>query len=675
MSSQPLRYASWREFFSNTPDTDRLNNSANRILRAAHQNITASPIDRFTGVSFLPQACTLAASPMAGHVWFAHHFSFIGNPILDDPADLTYVALCGIGENAEASLVNIQESFRSTTFDAPPFDALMHMQNRQDFNAAATNDITEQVSVTGVICLPPLLFTDITAIHWLDAYSIFQEAKSSVNSWVATFEDDTNQAIIDRQQDFKCLLQWLWAVNQGNLIPTSPIQPTPGHLEQQWRQQLHQLHIQSASYPSTHPTNPATTLQGITVTAPPELTLAMAKIADTFQLKHSDDTKAKELKEPSWTRFTSNAKTIILRAMTTDSTNPATELTPTLLEFCTQRTAFIAHQQLLTYFETKGRSRSANISQGMSSALYTGIIRAPTPGMPENLSIFFTPKKTSSTPTNLSQTLITQSLKSTEGQGLDTSEIKLATKQRISIPANYHDLLTQLENFKLLLAFIFGESSIIFLQFFTVTSHVKSYEHEYEERIQNHQWFLSKFISYLDRRIQLFLESCSTAATVTQINYSLLNFDNLLQSIIDGTFSMDLPSVIQKALVPTTQPEPNQNTKKQTPEQPDAKTQNKRTTPQRGEPSINSSIHPPWRLKDGETYSEHFVRRIDRTKLPNCDVCLNYHIRGTCHTLCTRADTHVPFMNLSEQQRNSTTDFIRAARTQYAQQHNRPRPN
>jgi hypothetical protein len=232
MTSEPFPFVSWREFFSNTIDTDRLNNSASRIVRDAHQNITSSPIDHFTGISFLRKTCTLATSPMAGHVWFAHHFSFIGNPILDDPADLTYVALCDIGDNSEASLVNIQESFHNTTFVAPSFDTLMQMQTRQDFDTSAIDDLTKQVSVTGVIGLPPLLFTNIAAIQCLDAYSIFQESKSLINSWVASFNDETNQAIIDRQTEFKCLLQWLWAVNQGSLILASPIQAAPGPLEQ-----------------------------------------------------------------------------------------------------------------------------------------------------------------------------------------------------------------------------------------------------------------------------------------------------------------------------------------------------------------------------------------------------------------------------------------------------------
>jgi len=668
-----LRFASWKEFFSNAPDTDRQNNNVSRILQAAHLNAAASPTERFTGLSYLTNTCCLAASPMAGHVWFAHHFGVIGNPILDDPADLKYVVLCGIGDHAEVGQVNIANSFRNTTFEAPSFDTMMQFQNRAEFEVAPTNN-TEQISVTGFIALPPFIFTDIAAIQRLDAFGIFMEAKSSVNSWVASFNDESNQAILDRQLEFKRLLQWLWAVNQDLLIPTSPIQPSPGPMEQQWHSNLHQLHIQSAALPGTANPNPTPT-QGITVTAPPELTLAMAKIADTFQLKHSDDTRAKELKEPSWTRFTTNAKTIILRAMTTDSATPATDPTPTFLEFCTQRTAFIAHQHLLTYFESKGRARAANPSQGMSSALYTGIIRAPTPGVPENLSIFFIPKKSSSNFNNLSQSLIAQSLKSTEGQGLDTSEIKLATKQKISIPVSYHDFLTQMENFQLLLTFIFGDTSLLYSQFATITTHIKAYEHEYEERIQNHQWFLAKVISYVDRRIQLFLESCSTAASVPAIKFHLVNFDTLLQSIIDGTFAMDLPSVILNALEPPSKTEPTTTNKKRTPERPDDTGSSKRTPPNRGEPSINASIHPPWRLKDGENYVENFVRRIDRSKLPACDICLNYHIRGTCHSLCSRASTHTPVSSLSDQQRTSTTEFIKAARAQYAQQHHRPRPN
>jgi len=100
----------------------------------------------------------------------------------------------------------------------------------------------------------------------------------------------------------------------------------------------------------------------------------MAKIADLFQQQYTDETRSKDQKEPSWSRFTTNAKAIFLRAMTSDSSTAAIEPTATFLEFCKQRTAFAAHQHLLNFFESKGRARVAAPSQGMSSAMYSGII-------------------------------------------------------------------------------------------------------------------------------------------------------------------------------------------------------------------------------------------------------------------------------------------------------------
>jgi len=176
----------------------------------------------------------------------------------------------------KVSQVNIIDSLSNTTFEAPSLNTLMQFHTRQDFDATQ-NISTEQVSLTGFIPLPPFLFSDISAIQHLDAYSIFTEAKSSVNSWVASFNVETNQAILDRQIEFKRLLQWLWAVNQELIIPVSPIQPVPGPLEQQWKSDLHQLHIQHTAQPGVNHTAPAHP-QGISVSAPPELTLAMAKM-------------------------------------------------------------------------------------------------------------------------------------------------------------------------------------------------------------------------------------------------------------------------------------------------------------------------------------------------------------------------------------------------------------
>ncbi len=152
----------------------------------------------------------------------------------------------------------------------------------------------------------------------------------------------------------------------------------------------------------------------------------------------------------------------------------------------------------------------------------------PTPGIPENLSIFF----------------------------------KLATKQKIMVPTAFLDFMHQMENFKLPLEFNFGIESILYRQFCKLTDHIHHFGTEYEECINNIQnpWFLARYISFVDCRIQLFLESCSINE-VSKINYSFLDFDTMLMNIIDGAFSAELPSIIEQALTqePPQQPSPTNN--------------------------------------------------------------------------------------------------------------------
>ncbi len=143
------------------------------------------------------------------------------------------------------------------------------------------------------------------------------------------------------------------------------------------------------------------------------------QVADLFQQQHTEETRAKEHKEPGWSRFNNQSKLIILCAMTTNSLDAAISPTSFYTEFCSQHRAFNAHNYLLDQFEAHGRARLANPSQGMSSALYAGFIRAPTPGIPENLGIFFIPKRSTNTSTNVAQYLISHALKTTKGSGLD----------------------------------------------------------------------------------------------------------------------------------------------------------------------------------------------------------------------------------------------------------------
>ena len=64
--------------------------------------------------------------------------------------------------------------------------------------------------------------------------------------------------ITNRQQAFKPLLQWLWAVHHKDVIPITPIQQSPGEREQQKKIVTHQIHI----FWGLAPPNILTPLQG-----------------------------------------------------------------------------------------------------------------------------------------------------------------------------------------------------------------------------------------------------------------------------------------------------------------------------------------------------------------------------------------------------------------------------
>jgi len=87
--------------------------------------------------------------------------------------------------------------------------------------------------------------------------------------------------------------------------------------------------------------------------------------------------------------------------------------------------------------------------------------------------------------------------------------------------------------------------------------------------------------------------------------------------------------------------------------------------PVRGDPEINDSIHPAWKLLQGENYVEVFCKKVDRSKLPLLSICLNFHVRGSCHSLCDRVTLHCPPKTLDDGTKKAVGAYIAAVRQQF----------
>jgi hypothetical protein len=441
-----------------------------------------------------------------------------------------------------------------------------------------------------------------------------------------------------------------------------------GLAELDWKSKTHRLNIQTST---VLPSSPSTTTPPIGASATPfspsaELSVNLAKIATHFEKQSLDSSRKDQLQNPSWARLSTQAQGTILRAMTTNSEDAATDPTPEFQEFLSQRSASTAFIYLLEYFEANERSRYVSINHGLTTALWAGVIRAPRVGSPENLSPFFLPRRNTSDTSGLPN-LIGQHMKQIEGQGLDLSEIKLATKQKICLPIDVHDFLHQLLNYHLLLKFLFGEKALLYLRFQKVVSHISRHEAEYEDLHKAQPELFAALLSLFDRRIQAFLEDCSKIHDVSKIDVSVLGFDSVLRDIEDGTFHASLPSAIRTALPKPTidksiNPIDPRHPKEKRKIQGDVDPNKKQK--ERGDPQINDSVYPAWCLAEGEDYVKTFVKDLDRSKLPKVDICLNFHIRGSCHSACPRVASHKAATTFDNATKAAVTTYINQVRAQ-----------
>ena len=549
-------YPTWLDFFKHNPSVDDLNENSSTVVRVASQNPTGSVTDRFADASLFTDCCALAVSALPGHLWFVHHWQRIGNPILH-PNAIKYVAINGIADYSELTIVNPASTFAIYDITCPSLSKLLGITSDAELLAPvplAAAD-REQSTLSGFMFLPPYILDDISSIHRSDITSIYSQARDSIQRKAAENApaNETPAETTAKLEKAKPVLQWLWAA-ANNLIPSTPTQVSLGIVEQGWKTTIHNRHIFSRILPSgVLPVGTTTSPSGgLLPVNNDQLSSSLAKIAVHFEKNSLESAKKDQQSNPSWSRISAQSQSTILRAMSTNSINAAEKPTSEYEEFLQQRTAAMGFQFVLEYFESNERSRYVAINQGMVSALWTGVLRSNSHGTPQNLSPFFVPRRSADGQT--APNLIGQHLRQTEGQGLDFSEIKLATKQKISLPTDLLSFTHQMKNFHLLLRFLFGENSILYLRIQTVVDHIQRFEAEYDDRFQSNHEFFAEILSIIDRRVQSFLENCSNTSDVSRVDFTVLGFDTILRSITDGTFVATLPAPLRQAMPRTVTP-------------------------------------------------------------------------------------------------------------------------
>jgi hypothetical protein len=134
-----------------------------------------------------------------------------------------------------------------------------------------------------------------------------------------------------------------------------------------------------------------------------------------------------------------------------------------------------------------------------------------------------------------------------EGQKKTLEEIRALIKQLVHVPSDFTGLGTQIQLFGAALIIFFGKDSVCTLSLSLLLSTIGQDKKSFRDQTALDEFFAAKFLVGVDTRVQRLLKSCKLAQNFcTQVNNRILQFNNLINAVLNGTFHMTLPMAFKK---------------------------------------------------------------------------------------------------------------------------------
>ena len=253
------------------------------------------------------------------------------------------------------------------------------------------------------------------------------------------------------------------------------------------------------------------------------------------------------------------------------------------------------------------------------------------------------------------------SLSSNEGKGLSDSQITKMAKILHQVPYSWEDFKCHLQNWNGLLSILFGSDAAITKAVSDWWHHCLRNQIAYATIARSNPLIYIGVGVLLDNACQQHLNACMAAATITDpgITEPLLDLPDAQRRIRQGLFAAPVfPLTVQRlcgafqtpphARLP---PPPSQPTPQwpwgpsmtppfpTPPFSPPAATATTKKAKVDGDPVINQN---PINIPDlSNSQLLQLTRRAHSApKFEDCQACLNWHVRGRCHSKCARVVSH-----------------------------------
>jgi hypothetical protein len=348
-----------------------------------------------------------------------------------------------------------------------------------------------------------------------------------------------------------------------------------------------------------------------------------------------------------------------------------TEPTAQCKEFFDSSTLSLAKQTLIFSVHQRFNVQVA-ISEGSVAALREGLILNIATGHLGPVSLFSIGEE-DITAANYSITndiseLLEMHIARTDGVGLSENQVKKSAKVAYYVPTNVEEGQRQLIGCAAVMAYLFdedGSTSSIKRLLASFIEHIEKNKTNYMLLQSRRPEFMMELISLLNAHVQIHLKRCATTKLGERADDRMLDTAaaDIQQEIIFARFSPPaIPVVLRAAFnltlqkqqryLPLPPPPPtsqyqlqgqNYQQHGQNHQQPGPNKRGKFGGDRvRGTPTFNKAVKEEYSSKAAKAWGP-FLNASKQQSFPELagvPVCLNFHVRGKCDSLCPRENTH-----------------------------------
>jgi hypothetical protein len=330
----------------------------------------------------------------------------------------------------------------------------------------------------------------------------------------------------------------------------------------------------------------------------------------------------------------------------------------------------MAQYELVHQFKDLGFP-DIGFAQGTAQALFVGDFLYNDSSTPSNFTIFAFHEQEPLSDSRQNDYLICQ-LVQIQGQKKSLDEIKASLKQTVHVPTEFNSMGTQFQLFAAACEVFFGDESVFCTSLRQLLITIGRNKKTFRDHIALDDLFVAKFMLAVDRRIQRWLGMCERATVSrSQVDDRVLQFDNLMEDILNGQFNMTLPVTFRKVQgnqlgvgkgnqlgvgkgdPVKSGPELDKRGKKRGIDQELASSSVK-----------NDQQCNEFKLKVGEKWND-FRAKCSKSR-PDWNnqikMCARWHIKGDCFDTCQRAISHVPCSNVPPKQKKDFLFFMEECR-------------